>query len=147
MTFDLWPPKINRIHPPIMDNICAKLDQNTLNGFISIVFLMWNTLLSMWTWPLASDPKSIAHCGKHSFCTKPDQNTLYSLIFIVFTRLFYFCLLWPWPLTSDPLSKYCISSCHCLQICLPSLEISLYTCIVNCLLTKTSYLYTRFYWI
>ena len=37
LTFNLLS-KINRIHPLIMGNNCAKSDQITLNGFISIVF-------------------------------------------------------------------------------------------------------------
>ena len=36
LTFDL---KIKRVHPPIIDKICVKFDQNTLHGIISIMFI------------------------------------------------------------------------------------------------------------
>ena len=36
LAFDI---KINKVHPLIMDNKCAKFDQNTINNLISIMFM------------------------------------------------------------------------------------------------------------
>ena len=38
LTFNLWPPKINRLHPLIIGNMSANFDEEAHNGFVSILF-------------------------------------------------------------------------------------------------------------
>ena len=51
-----WPlnTKINGVHPLFIGKMCAKFDQNKLNGLISIVYKRFEHIFLLWPWPLTS---------------------------------------------------------------------------------------------
>ena len=57
LTFDLWPPKINRVHPLIILNMSAKYDKEIQNSLVSIMFTSFISIYvhcDLDLWPLTS---------------------------------------------------------------------------------------------